>query len=67
MADKSHAAIRAHLAKAQAAHAQTGKSLDSIEQILSALKGAQQQPQAQPAQPGQTMPGGVSPMGGMAS
>jgi hypothetical protein len=66
MADKSHAAIRAHLAKAQAAHAQTGKSLDSIEQILSALKGAQQ-PQPQPTQPGQTMPGGVSPMGGMAS
>ena len=63
MADK-HAALKAHIAKARQSHAQTGQSLDKIEEILSALKGAQpQQPAAQPAM----SPGaGVSPLGGTA-
>ena len=64
MADK-HAALKQHLAKAKAAHAQTGKSLDAIEQIMSALKGAQQQQPAQPATPAMTP--GVSPLGGQAT
>ena len=65
MADtKSHAAIKKHLATAKAAHKQAGDSMDKIEQILGAM-GQQQQPQ-QPVQPAGPMPGGVSPMGGMA-
>jgi hypothetical protein len=65
VADKSHAALKAHVAKARASHAQTGQSLDKIEEILSALKGAQPQPQ-QPAAVPAAMPGGVSPLGGQA-
>jgi hypothetical protein len=57
--------IKKHLANAKAAHAQTGKSLDAIEQILSALKGAQQPQQPQPTPPGMTN-AGISPMGGTA-
>jgi hypothetical protein len=60
VADK-HAVLRSHLAKARASHAQTGQSLDKIEEILSTMKGAQPQPQ-QPAMPG----AGVSPLGGQA-
>jgi hypothetical protein len=64
VADK-HAQLRAHLAKARASHAQTGKSLDNIEEILSALKG---QPQTQPAaQPAMSPGAGVSPLGGQAT
>jgi hypothetical protein len=63
---KTHAALRTHLAKARASHAQTGKSLDNIEEILSALKGAQ--PQQQPAaQPAMSPGAGVSPLGGQAT
>ena len=65
MADKSHAALKAHVAKARASHAQTGQSLDKIEEILSALKGAQPQLQQPAAVPAAT-PGGVSPLGGQA-
>jgi len=61
-----HAALKAHLAKARASHAQTGQSLDKIEEILSALKGAQQQPQA-PIPPAASPGAGVSPLGGQAS
>jgi len=63
MADK-HAMLRSHIKAARASHEQTGQSLDKIEEILSALKGAQpQQPAAQPAM----SPGaGVSPLGGTA-
>jgi hypothetical protein len=62
VADK-HAALSQHLAKARASHAQTGQSLDKIEEILSALKGAQgPQQSAAPAPPG----AGVSPLGGQA-
>jgi hypothetical protein len=62
---KTHAALRKHLATAKAAHKQVGDSMDKIEQIMSALKGAQQ-PQPQPQQPAAPMPGGMSPLGGMA-
>ena len=65
MADKSHAALKAHVAEARASHAQTGQSLDKIEEILSALKGAQPQLQQPAAVPAAT-PGGVSPLGGQA-
>ena len=65
MADK-HAALKAHIAKARQSHAQTGQSLDKIEEILSALKGAQ--PQQQPAaQPAMSPGAGVSPLGGQAT
>jgi hypothetical protein len=62
MADtKSHRAIKQHVANAKG-------SLDKIEQILSAMKEQQEPEQSvQPVQSGQTMPGGVSPMGGTAS
>jgi len=65
VADK-HAALKQHLARAKAAHQQTGQSLDKIEEILSALKGTQ--PQQAPVQPPAMSPGaGVSPLGGQAS
>ena len=64
MADK-HAALKSHIAKARQSHAQTGQSLDKIEEILSALKG---QPQQQPAaQPAMSPGAGVSPLGGTAT
>jgi hypothetical protein len=67
MADnKSHAALRQHMARAKASHAQTGQSLDKMEEIMAALKGAQQQPAQQPAAVPAATPGGVSPLGGMA-
>jgi len=64
MADK-HADLKGHLAKAKAAHAQTGKSLDAIEQILSAMKGAQ--PTQPAAQAAPALSPGVSPLGGQAT
>ena len=57
MAKKSKA--HEHLAKAKAAHAQLGKSLQDLEQML---QGAQQPQQPQPA----AVSPGVSPLGGQA-
>lgn len=67
MADnKTHAAMRGHLAKAKAAHAQVGQSLQQLEQMLQAMQGAKQQPQAQPQGPSTGFANGQSPLGGMA-
>ena len=61
VAKDKHAALKAAHAKAMQSHAQTGKSLEDIGQMIAAM---QQQPQ-QPAAP--AMSAGVSPLGGQAT
>jgi hypothetical protein len=63
----THKELRKHIDNARAAHKQVGDSMDKIEQIVGALRGAPDgaQPPTQHTMPGLTAQG-VSPLGGLA-